>query len=81
MFHGKFYVETEVCMFAIQDQVTCTRNYRKLIHEEQTESQRYRRCTKCTETIHHVTVGCSPLAATEFTGRHGTIAGPNGRAV
>jgi hypothetical protein len=61
---GIIYAETERFMLAIQYQAKSTRNYRKYILKEQTQSDRCRRCTKCPKPLHQCRGGSSSPAAT-----------------
>jgi hypothetical protein len=67
---GTLYGETEGFMFAIQDQVIPTRNYQKFIEKLDIPTDHCRLCNQQTETIQHLTSGCSTLANTEYLHRH-----------
>lgn len=67
---GTLYPETEGFLFAIQDQVISTRNYRKYIIRDTDEPDKCRLCGKPGETIQHLTTGCTYLANSEYLTRH-----------
>ena len=70
------YGETEGFMMAIQDQVIHTRNYAKyIIKDASVVSDICRKCSSTSETIDHITSGCSALAQTEYLYRHNLNAG------
>lgn len=71
---GNIFGETEGFLIAIQDQVIKTRNYSKYILKESLETDKCRLCHQTTETIDHVTGGCSVLANKEYTHRHDNVA-------
>ncbi|HEY6435395.1 MAG TPA: hypothetical protein VIY47_02315, partial [Ignavibacteriaceae bacterium] len=68
--NGLLYAETEGFMFAIQDQVIATKNYKKFIEKLNIENDKCRICNRESETIHHITSGCSLLSNTEYLHRH-----------
>ena len=57
--NGSLYVETEGFIFAIQDQVIATKNYQKFIEKLDIDNDKCRVCNRESETIHHITSGCS----------------------
>jgi hypothetical protein len=68
--NGSLYAETEGFMFAIQDQVIATKNYQKFIEKLDIDNDKCRVCNRESETIHHITSGCSLLSNTEYLHRH-----------
>ena len=68
------YGETEGFYFAIQDQVVKTRNYQKFIMKQNVDDI-CRACHQKSETIQHITAGCSVLAPTDYLSRHNLTAG------
>ncbi|KAI5692620.1 hypothetical protein M8J77_008093 [Diaphorina citri] len=66
---GNLYRETEGFITAIQDQVITTKNYRKYILRENLEDK-CRMCNSQSETIQHITTGCTVLAGTQYLQRH-----------
>lgn len=70
---GRLLGETEGFISAIQDQVIATRNYRRFILGEATED-RCRMCQGATETIQHLSSGCSYLAPRDHKKRHDDVA-------
>ena len=71
---GNLFPETEGFMIAIQDQVVCTRNYRKYILKDSTVEDVCRQCQKSGETIQHITAGCTAITHTEYKQRHDQVA-------
>lgn len=71
--HGDLYPETEGFMFAIQDQVIKTNNYKKHILKENLDTDLCRRCKKSSETIHHIIGGCQIIAHKEYKHRHDEV--------
>ena len=67
---GYLFPETEGAVLAIQDQVVSTLSYRKHIIGENIVDERCRKCRITTESIQHVTAGCTILAPTEYLRRH-----------
>ena len=65
--------ESESTLFAIQDQVICTRVYQAKIMGSQV-SVMCRLCGEQEETIQHVLAGCSVLAPTCYLSRHNLVA-------
>ena len=57
-------------MFAIQDQVISTKNYRKYILKEKNVSDLCRLCNQSSETIQHISSSCTALSNTEYLNRH-----------
>jgi len=74
LMHGDLFPETEGFMIAIQDQVVCTRNYRKCILKDSTVQDVCRRCHQTGETIQHVTAGCSAIVQSDYKQRHDQVA-------
>lgn len=72
--NGNIYAETEGFMINIQDGTVKTRNYARYILKEVIQTDQCRRCGTATETIDHITGGCTLLAATEYTNRHDMVA-------
>ncbi|XP_052738597.1 uncharacterized protein LOC112058219 [Bicyclus anynana] len=70
---GDLFGETEGFVFAIQDQVVKTRNYRKYILKDGTHDI-CRACRHPGESLRHVFSGCSALANTEYLHRHNQAA-------
>jgi hypothetical protein len=71
---GNIFAETEGFLIAIQDQIIKTRNYTKYILKEAIETDKCRLCHQYTESIDHITGGCSSLANKEYTHRHDNVA-------
>lgn len=72
---GDMFPETEGFAIAIQDQVINTLNYRKyIIKEANMISDKCRKCHTYTETIDHITSGCTMLAGTDYVERHNNVA-------
>jgi hypothetical protein len=67
---GSLYGETEGFMIAIQDQVIATRNYQKFIEKIESDTDICRVCNRESETIQHISSGCSLLSNTEYLHRH-----------
>ncbi|KAL1447680.1 hypothetical protein WDU94_000543, partial [Cyamophila willieti] len=67
---GLFFPETEAFIISMQDGVTPTKNYRKIILKEPIESDKCRRCNQTTETLDHIIGGCLQLAPSEYKARH-----------
>ncbi len=59
--NGSLYAETEGFIFAIQDQVIATKSYQKFIEKLGIDNDKCRVCNRESETIHHITSGCSLL--------------------
>uniref|UniRef100_A0A8D9A4R9 Uncharacterized protein n=1 Tax=Cacopsylla melanoneura TaxID=428564 RepID=A0A8D9A4R9_9HEMI len=74
LIYGTLFGETEGFMCAIQDEVISTKNYRKHILKENIDD-RCRICRSSSETIQHITSGCTPMAHTEYLKRHNLTAG------
>ncbi|KAL1448298.1 hypothetical protein WDU94_008925 [Cyamophila willieti] len=70
---GYLFSETEGFIHAIQDQTMKTRNYMKHIMKVQV-NEMCRLCGKITESIQHLSSGCSMLAASEYLTRHDLVA-------
>ena len=69
---GKLKGETEATMIAIQDQAIATNYYRKRILKEDID-EKCRLCGMQSETIYHLSSGCSILAKKEYITRHDKI--------
>jgi hypothetical protein len=67
------FSETEGFVFAIQDQVVRTKNYERYILKNDVQDC-CRLCKKASETIQHITSGCSELAPKEYVERHNAVA-------
>lgn len=68
---GQLYPETEGFIIAIQDQVICTKNYRKyIIKDPYVTDDKCRACGIDKETIKHILAGCTVLAHKEYKKRH-----------
>ena len=65
--------ETEGLLVAAQDQAINTRNYQKIICDQQVESK-CRMCSQHEETVDHIVSGCEILAKTEYISRHNNAA-------
>ena len=65
--------ETESLIVAAQDQALATRYYQRHILKQDINSK-CRKCSKCEETISHITSGCSIMAPTEYLHRHNKVA-------
>ncbi|KAI5729148.1 hypothetical protein M8J77_026088 [Diaphorina citri] len=70
---GYLMPETEGFIHAIQDQVMKTRNYIRHIMKVQIDSDLCRLCNQITESIQHLSGGCSVLAPKEYTNRHNLV--------
>lgn len=70
---SNIFAETEGFMFAIQDGIIATRNYRRYILKEQIDDK-CRMCNAIGETIEHIMSGCTTLAPIEYTYRHNNVA-------
>lgn len=71
---GDLFPETEGFIMAIQDQVIATRNYLKyIVKDASVADDRCRRCLRASETIQHITAGCTSLAHTEYLHRHNCV--------
>ena len=66
--------ESENSVFAVQDQVLCTRVYQSRIMRLPVPSLLCRFCFEHEETIQHVLAGCPILAKTSYIQRHNMIA-------
>ena len=66
--------ESESSIFAIQDQVICTRVYQAKIIRSTVPSLLCRLCSGHEETIQHVLAGCPVLASTGYIEHHNMIA-------
>lgn len=71
---GYLFAETEGSLFAIQDQVVPTRNYRKYILKEALDNTKCRLCNRQEESIQHIISACTYLAPTYYLERHNNIA-------
>lgn len=72
--YGDHSPKIEGLMIAIQDQVMCTRNYRKYIMRDSSVEDVCRQCHKSGETIQHITAGCVAITQTEYKQRHDQVA-------
>jgi len=68
------YSESKSSIFAIQDQVICTRVYQAKIIRSAVPSLLCTFCSEHEETIQHVLVGCPVLASTSYIERHNMVA-------
>ena len=66
--------ESESSIFAVQDQVLCTRVYQSKIMKLPVPSLLCRICFEHEETIQHVLAGCSVLAKTSYIQHHNMVA-------
>ena len=66
--------ESESSIFAVQDQVLCTRVYQAKIMRSPVPSLLCRLCHEHEETIQHVLAGCPVLASTSYLHRHNMVA-------
>ncbi|KAJ3660258.1 hypothetical protein Zmor_004714 [Zophobas morio] len=72
---SSLYAETEGFVFAIQDQVINTKNYRKyIIKNPNIKNDCCRLCKAKPETIQHIISSCSILAQTDYKARHDNAA-------
>lgn len=72
---GILFPETEGFMLAIQDQVVGTKNYQRyIVKSVQAADDRCRKCREQSETIQHITGGCSALAQSDYLYRHNQVA-------
>lgn len=67
---GKLFPETEGFIISMQDGVTPTRHYRKVILKQPIESDQCRKCNQSKETLEHILGGCVQLAQNEYKNRH-----------
>lgn len=72
---GQLMFETEGFINAIQGQVIPTRNRRKFILKEDLPSDKCRLCQTTTESIQHLTAGCTYFAPRDYLNRHNQVAG------
>lgn len=71
---GVLFSETESFLIAIQDCAIPTRNNRRYVLQDLSVTNTMcRLCNRYTETIQHITSGCSMLAATAYTERHNAV--------
>ncbi|KAI5727410.1 hypothetical protein M8J77_001977 [Diaphorina citri] len=70
---GYLMSETEGFIHAIQDQVIKTRNYMRHIMKVNIETDLCRLCNRVTESIQHLSSGCTVLAPKEYTNRHNLV--------
>lgn len=71
---GLLFPETEGFMIAIQDQVIGTNNYKKfVIKDPNVASDKCRKCNQKSETIQHITSGCTYLANSDYLYRHNQV--------
>ncbi|KAI5707887.1 hypothetical protein M8J77_011815 [Diaphorina citri] len=70
---SNLYSETVGFIHAIQDKTIKTRNYMKYIMK-QSVNDMCRLCGSITESIEHLSSGCSVLAPKEYTNRHNLVA-------
>jgi len=66
--------ESESSIFAIQDQVLCTRSYQAKIMRISVQSILCRLCQEHEESIQHLLSGCPVLASTSYLHRHNMVA-------
>ena len=71
--NGSLFGETEGFMLAIQDQAITTRNHLKYIQKVNIPDDKCRLCHQVSETIAHITSGCTNLANTEYLFRHNQV--------
>ncbi|CAH2092510.1 unnamed protein product [Euphydryas editha] len=71
---GELFPETEGFIFAIQDQVIETRNYRKHIMKTQNAIDVCRKCNNPLENIQNITGSCKTIVQTEYKHRHDQVA-------
>ncbi|KAL1448091.1 hypothetical protein WDU94_000031, partial [Cyamophila willieti] len=71
---GYLMLETEGFINAIQDQVIKTRNYIRYIMKVHIDTDLCRLCNRVTESIQHLSSGCSILAPKEYLNRHNLVA-------
>jgi hypothetical protein len=71
---SNIHPETEGFIFAIQDRVINTKNYKKLICGLQSIIDKCRICGTEGETIEHIISSCTVLAQTEYKKRHDIFA-------
>jgi hypothetical protein len=71
---SNFHPETEGFIFAIQDRVINTRNYKKHICGLQSIIDKCRICGTEGETIEHIISSCTVLAQSEYKNRHDIFA-------
>ena len=74
MVEASLHGESESSIFAIQDQVICTRVCQAKIIRSTVPSLLCRLCHEHEETIQHVLAGCPILAATSYIERHNMVA-------
>ena len=65
--------ESESSIFAIQDQVLCTRSYQAKIMKISVQSILCRLCQEHEESIQHLLSGCPALASTSYLRRHDMV--------
>ena len=71
---GRKFPETKGLMIAIQDQVIATRNYLKTVVSDSAVVNDFRRYgCNLSETIYHITSGCTCLAGIKYIDRHNTV--------
>lgn len=70
---SNIFSETIGFMHAIQDKTIKTKNYMKYIMKQNVNDM-CRLCGKITESIEHLSSGCSVLAPKEYTNRHNLVA-------
>ena len=71
--HHSLHSESESTVFAIQDQVLCTRMYKAKIMQCPLQSILCRMCHEHEETIQHLLSGCPTLATTSYLDRHNMV--------
>jgi hypothetical protein len=71
---SNIHPETEGFIFAIQDRVINTRNYKKHICDLQSNIDKCRICGTEGETIEHIISSCTVLAQSEYKKRHDIFA-------
>jgi hypothetical protein len=68
--HGQLFPETEGFMVAIQDQVIKTENYENyILKNPQVSDDKCRKCHNASETIQHITSGCTIFSQKDYLHR------------
>ena len=71
--HFSLHSESESTVFAIQDQVLCTRVYQAKVMKIPVQSIMCRLCHENEETIQHILSSCPALATTSYLDRHNMV--------
>jgi len=71
--HCSFHSESKSTVFAIQDQVLCTRVYKAKVMQTQVQSIMRRLCHEHEETIQHILSSYPNLASTGNLDRHNIV--------